>query len=49
MNIGELTWGRTLIVLRIDTSCEGVIFSALLNKVQKSCSLRDYSILYIIR
>ena len=35
--------------LRIDTSGEGVIFGAVLNKVHISCSLRDYSLLYIIR
>ena len=35
--------------LRIDTSGWGVHFDALFDKVRRSCSLRDYYILYIIR
>ena len=38
-----------VIFLRIDASAEGVIVGTLLNKVQISCSLRDYYILYIVR
>ena len=36
-------------MLRIDTSGWGVNFDALFDKVWRSCSLRDYYILYIIR
>ena len=36
-------------VLRIDTSGWGVNFDALFDKVRRSCYLRDYYILYIIR
>ena len=35
--------------LRIDTSGWGVNFDALFDKVWRSCSLRDYYILYIFR
>ena len=38
-----------ILLLRIDTSGWGVNFDALFDKVRRSCSLRDYYILYIIR